>query len=63
MLKTKIEFEVKKDERIYSFYCDPSAPLGEIFDVLCMIQSDISKRISEASKKQEQPKEGENGQS
>ena len=56
MIKNKVAFEVKKDERIYSFYCDPECPLGEIFDVICIMKAEIVSRI-QASEEAEKPKE------
>lgn len=57
MIKTKISFEVKKDERVYAFYCDPECPLGEIFDVLCMMKSEVVQRIQASEVKPESPEE------
>jgi hypothetical protein len=54
MIKNKIAFEVKKEERIYSFNCDPDSPLGEIFDVLCSMQSEVVNRINAVNIKPEQ---------
>jgi hypothetical protein len=54
MIKNKIAFEVKKDERIYAFYCDPECPLGEIFDVMCEMKSAIVQRINSVNIKPEE---------
>lgn len=57
MIKNKVAFEVKKDERIYAFYCDPECPLGEIFDVMCSMKSVVLERINAVSIKPEDKKE------
>lgn len=57
MIKNKIVFEVKKDDRIYAFYCDPECPLGEIFDAMCAMKSEIVQRINAVNIKPEEKKE------
>lgn len=56
MIKTMIHMEVNKDDRKYAFFCDPTAPLGEIHDVLCMMKHEIVKQITDAHKKEEESK-------
>jgi hypothetical protein len=50
MLKNKINLEINKEDRVYNFECDPTAPLGEIYDVLTQMKSFILEKISEAEK-------------
>lgn len=56
MIKNKVSFEVKKDERIYSFYCDPECPLGEIFDAMCAMKLEVVQRINAVNIKPEEQK-------
>lgn len=66
MHKMSAKFENKIGERIYQFFCDVDAPLGEVFDSLSKFKSyiaDMIQRNAEAEKKAEeakaQPCEGE----
>ena len=56
MIKNKIELEVKKDARIYSFYCEIDSPLGELHDVLAQMKSEIVARIK-AAEEAEKPQD------
>lgn len=60
MIKNIIHFEVSKEDRKYTFFCDPSAPLGEIHDVLCMMKNQIIQQITEAQKRENEAKQAGN---
>lgn len=53
-VKNKVAFEIKKNEKIYAFYCDPECPLGEIFDAMCAIKAEIVQRINAVNIEPEQ---------
>lgn len=59
---TQAALSVKKEDRIYHFYCANNANLGELYDVLNEMRAYVLQRIKdsdEASKpKEEVPKEG-----
>lgn len=64
MLKNSVKLQVEKNERKYSFDCEPNAPLGEIFDVLCEMREYILNRMNDAVKqaeKKDEEKECEKG--
>lgn len=50
MLKQKSLLEVKKNERLYQFYCDCDSPLGELHDALAEIKQYVVQRIVDAEK-------------
>lgn len=53
MFKNKFVLEVKgAGEKIYSFQCDPSAPLGEIHDALISMKTIIVNQINEYNSKE-----------
>ena len=52
MFKQKFVLEVKgKDERLYRFECDATAPLGELNDVLFTMKSEVVKQLAEQHEK------------
>lgn len=56
MLKSKSILEVKVGDRIYTFECEPNAPLGEVHDVLLNMKHFVIQKISDVDKaKEEQP--------
>lgn len=57
MIKNKIAFEIKKEERLYNFYCDPESPLGEIFDVLSSMRSMVFEKLKEVEKQNSEKKD------
>lgn len=48
MLKQAAVFEVKKEERIYTFILPSDAPLGECHDVLFQMRSFVIDKINAA---------------
>lgn len=50
-LKTKTLIEVLKNEKKYVFECYSDSPLGEIFDVLCEMQTYVVNRIQDSQPK------------
>jgi hypothetical protein len=57
MIKNKIVFEIKKEDRVYSFFCDPESPLGEIFDVLSSMRSMVLEKLKEVEKQNTEKKD------
>ena len=47
MLKQKTIFEHKIGDRTYVFECDPTSPLGEIHDSLCIMKNFVIEKIME----------------
>ena len=53
MIKTLSILEISKESRKYQLILSPDSPLGECFDVLTEMRSDILKLINERSKEPE----------
>ena len=45
---TQAAIIVKKEGRIYSFQCDNTSPLGEVYDAIQEMRTTIVNRIQEA---------------
>jgi hypothetical protein len=58
MLKQQIIYEIKRAENIYRLSLPENCNLGELYDVLYEIRTDVVNRINE-SLKQDSPKEPE----
>ncbi len=59
MFKQKYVLEAKgKEDRLYRFECEVSAPLGELNDVLFSMKSLVVKQINEQQEK-DRPKENQ----
>lgn len=53
MIKTLSIIEISKETRKYQLILSPDSPLGECFDVLTEMRSEILKIINELSKESE----------
>lgn len=53
MIKDLKVLEVKINDRIHQYHCDPMSPLGEIHDVLTVLKN----KIVELMQQQDKPKE------
>ncbi len=58
MIKQKTVLEIEVNERTYSFECDPSSPLGEIFDVLTQMKAFVVQKINESEVVKEEKSDG-----
>lgn len=47
MLKNKLTLDIEKNGRNYTFFIEPSAPLGEIHDVLLEMREYVSQKIKD----------------
>jgi hypothetical protein len=54
MIKNKIVLEIEKNERKYQLELAHDSPLGEVFDILCMMKSYVIERINESQKKKQE---------
>lgn len=54
MIKNQTILEVKKDDKIHQFICDPNSTLGEIHDALHQMLAYIIQRMQEVVPKKEQ---------
>ncbi len=50
MLKQKTLLEVKIDDKLYQFYCDPDSQLGQLHDALAQMKQYVVQRIVDAQK-------------
>lgn len=57
MIKNKVSLEVDRNDRKYMLIMDCDSPLGEIFDVICMMKNEIIQRIKMEEEKKEDAKE------
>ena len=53
MIKNFVALEHKVDDRVYQFFCDPNAPLGEIHDAICKMKSYVVDKIVEHNQTKE----------
>lgn len=53
MIKGIAQFEHKIGERVYHFYCENDAPLGEVFDSLTKFKMHVTGLIQASEQKQE----------
>ncbi len=53
MIKTKTIMEIKLNDKIYTFECQPDSPLGEVHDALQQMKAYVIERMQEANKPKE----------
>lgn len=56
MIKNRVLFEEKVNERIYQFYCDADSPLGELHDVLMKWKGYTVERMQSAQAEEQEIK-------
>lgn len=49
--ENKTSLKVERNGREYYFVCDNDSPLGEVFDILCIMKSHIVKSIKDEDEK------------
>lgn len=54
MIESKITLKLTKNNRDYIFMMDPSSPLGEIFDVITEMRSDILQRLQKSCEEKQE---------
>lgn len=63
MISNIAKLSIKIGERSYELLCACDAPIGEVHDALCAMKSYVVKRIQDADKAPDEPKQegGDNG--
>lgn len=52
MIENQVILKVKKNERVYILTLSPDSPLGEVFDVLTEMRSEVLSKIQKACEDQ-----------